>query len=81
MVSKCLLSLSWKPFTGLSTLLPAATPTPLETEERDDIDVQPDTPSTDVFARAFARTLEGFLVEEREAKKQKFQEVVDEERV
>ena len=37
--------------------------------------------STDEFARAFGRTLEGLSDEEREAKKQKFQEFVDQERV
>ena len=68
-------------FTGLSSMLATATPTPAATDVRnDDIDMQPDTLPTDAHARAFERTLEGLSEEEREAKKQKFWEFVDEER-
>ena len=70
-------------FKGLSSLLAAATPTPPAVDTRDDIDVQPDRDSamsTEAMDKAFERSLEGLLEEEREAKKQKFVEYVEQER-
>ena len=68
-------------FTGLSSMLAAATPKPLATDERnDDIDMQPDKAvSADAVARAFELSLEGLPEDEREARKQKFWEFVEEE--
>ena len=66
-------------FTGLSSA--AATPTPPAADVRnDDIDMHPEKVSADALARASERSLEGLPNEEREAKKLKFQELVDEER-
>ena len=63
-------------FTGLSSLLAAATPTPTAIDARDDIDMQPDKDrAISTEARAFERSLEGLPEEEREAKKQKFVEL------
>ena len=70
-------------FTGLSSLLAAATPTPPATDARDDIDVQPDLDraiSVDAVARAFENSLEGLPEDERGAQKQKFEEYVEQER-
>ena len=63
-------------------MLAAATPTPATTDGRnDDIDMQPDT-DRDISADAvaFERSVEGLPEDEREAKKQKFREFVEEER-
>ena len=66
-------------FTGLSSLLAAATPTPWATDVRDDEDVQQDkekafSHEAMAVARAFERSLEGLPEEEREAKKAKMVE-------
>ena len=72
-------------FTGLSSLLAAATPTPMATEVRDDEELQPDK-EKDIsheglaVARAFERSLEGLPEEEREAKKAKMVEYVEQAR-
>ena len=70
-------------FTGLSSLLAAATPTPPAADVRDDIDMQPDKEkaiSNEAMARAFERSMKGLPEEEREAKKAKFVEYVEQER-
>ena len=61
-------------FTGLSSMLVAATPTPQATDARDDIDMQLDED------RDFERSLEGLSADDRELKKAKFARYVDEER-
>ena len=68
--------------TGLSSMLAAATPTlPATHAGNDDIDMQPDKAiSAEVLARAYARPPEGLPEDEREAKKEKFVEIVEEER-
>ena len=72
-------------FTGLSSLLAAATPTPVATEVRDDEELQLDK-EKDIsheawaFARAFERSLQGLPDEEREAKQAKMVEYVEQER-
>ena len=69
-------------FTVLSSLLAAATPTPMATEVRDDEELQPDK-EKDIshealaVARAFERSLQGLPEEEREAKKAKMVEFVE----
>ena len=69
-------------FTGLSSLLAAATPTPMATEVRDDEELQLDK-EKDIshealaVARAFERSLQGLPEEEREAKKAKMVEYVE----
>ena len=70
-------------FTGVSSSLAAATPTPPAADVRDDIDMQPDKEkaiSIEAMARAFERSLEGLPEEEHEAKKAKFVEYVEQER-
>ena len=72
-------------FTGLSSLLAAATPTPMATEVRDDEELQLDKEkdiSHEVLdvARAFERSLQGLPEEEREAKKAKMVEYVEQAR-
>ena len=69
-------------FTGTSSMLAAATPTPPATDARNnDIDMQPDKVlSVEAVARACARSLEGLPEDESEAKKQKFVEYVEQER-
>ena len=72
-------------FTGLSGLLAAATPTPMATEVRDDEELQLDK-EKDIshealaVARAFERSLQGLPEEEREAKKAKMVEFVEQAR-
>ena len=69
-------------FTGLSSLLAAATPTPMATDARDDAELQSGK-EKDIshealaVARAFERSLEGLPEEEREAKKAKMVEYVE----
>ena len=72
-------------FTGFSSLLAAATPTPMATEVRDDEDLQQDkekaiSNEAVAVARAFERSLQGLPDEEREAKKAKIVEYVEQER-
>ena len=72
-------------FTGLSGQLAAATPTPMATEVRDDEDLQPDkekgiSHEALAVARAFERSLQGLPEEEREAKKAKMVEFVEQGR-
>ena len=68
--------------TGLSSMLVAATPTPAATDARiDDVDMQPDTGLTaEAVARAYARSLEGLPEDESVAKKQKFKDIIEQER-
>ena len=72
-------------FTGLSSQLAAATPTPMATEVRDDEELQLDK-EKDIshealaVARAFERSLQGLPEEEREAKKAKMVEFVEQAR-
>ena len=68
--------------TGLSSMLAAAAPTPQATDAcNDDIDMLPDKAiSAEAVAWAFERSQEGLPEDEREAKKQKFVEFVEEER-
>ena len=70
-------------FTGLSSLLAAATSMPPANDARDDIDMQPDKEkaiSNEAMAMAFERSLEGLPEEERGAKKAKIVEYVEQER-
>ena len=72
-------------FTGLSSLLAAATPTPMATDVRDDIDLQTDKGKATsneamAVARAFERSLEGLPEDEREAKKAKMVQYVEKEK-
>ena len=72
-------------FTGLSSLLAAATPTPMAADVRDDEELQLEK-EKDIshealaFARVFERSLQGLPEEEREAKKAKMVEYVEQER-
>ena len=72
-------------FTGLSSLLAAATPTPMATDVRDDEELQlakEKDISHEALAvgRAFERSVEGLPEEEREAKKAKMVEYVEQAR-
>ena len=71
-------------FKGLSGLLAAATPTPMATEVRDEelqLDKEKDTSHEALaVARAFERSLQGLPEEEREAKKAKMVEFVEQAR-
>ena len=72
-------------FTALSSLLAAATLTPMATEVRDDEELQLDkekdiSHEACAFARAFERSLQVLPEEEREVKKAKMVEYVEQAR-